>query len=229
MTGRARCLLFLAALLLSPLASADAVVDTPARDRAEPWQADIDRFARADLAQPPPHGAIVFIGSSSIRLWESLAQDFPGVAVVNRGFGGSIIADSTRLADRILVPLAPRAIVFYAGDNDIAAGHTPRQVREDFEGFVRTVRERLPRVPIVYVSIKPSPARLGLLDRMREANLLVREYAVRQHAIRYVDVMTPMLDADGRPRADLFGPDHLHMNRAGYALWIPLIRSALAH
>jgi lysophospholipase L1-like esterase len=220
-------LLLVVALLLSPPVRADAVTDIPARDRAEPWQADIERFAQADRAQPPARGAIVFIGSSSIRLWETPARDCPGVAVVNRGFGGSIIADSTRLADRILVPLAPRAIVFYAGDNDLAAGHTPRQVRDDFEGFVRTVRERLPRVPIAYVSIKPSPARVALLERMREANALVREYAARQHAIAYVDVMAPMLDAQGQPRPDLFGPDRLHMNRAGYALWIPLVRAAL--
>ena len=189
----------------------------------DPWEADIRAFEQADLADPPEPGGVLFIGSSSIRFWNSLQSDFPGVAIIRRGFGGSEIRDATRLAARIVTPYRPRLIVMYAGDNDLASGRTAQQVRDDFASFVARVRRDLPAVQIDWITIKPSPARANLLEAMRSANALVTRYAKAQAGVRVIDVFTPMLDADGQPRAGLFGEDGLHMNRAGYQVWIDTI------
>ena len=211
-----------ASLLLAGCASQPAQVAAPRVpeqvSNAE-WAADMARFAAEDAAHPPPRGAVLFVGSSSIRLWKTLAEDFPGVAVINRGFGGSEIRDSTWYADRIVVPYKPRLIVFYAGDNDIANGRSPQQLHDDFLAFVRRVRRDLPSVRIAFVSCKPSPSRAHLLDAQREANALIRAEAAKQKRVAFVDVFTPMLDANGQPRAELFIEDRLHMNAAGYAIW----------
>jgi lysophospholipase L1-like esterase len=215
---KSRLLLLLLALLpLSALA-----LDKPAGPQQ--WEPAITAFEAADQQHPPPSHAVLFIGSSSIEHWKSLAADFPGVAVINRGFGGSELADSTYYADRILAPYHPRAIVLYAGDNDLQDGHTPQQVRDDFVAFVRKARAVDPGVPVAFVAIKPSIARARLLPLVKQANALVRDYAATQKGVTYLDVFTPMLGKDGQPRADWFGPDGLHMNRTGYALWIGIIR-----
>jgi lysophospholipase L1-like esterase len=214
----------IAMLLLLCLCAAPVLArDNHANDHAQ-WQADIAAFQAADLAAPPPRGAVLFIGSSSIRLWHTLAADFAGVATLNRGFGGSEIDDATFFADRIVAPYRPRAIVLYAGDNDLADGDSPAQVRADFAAFVRRVRSFDPGVPIAFIAIKPSVARRALLPQIRAANALVREYATTQQGVAYVDVFTPMLGPDGQPQPRWFGPDGLHMNRRGYALWIERLK-----
>jgi lysophospholipase L1-like esterase len=183
------------------------------------WEQDMRRFAEADAIAPPPKHAVLFIGSSSIRFWDTLAADFPGVPVINRGFGGSEIRDSTWYADRIVVPYAPRQILLYAGDNDLASGRSPVQLRDDFRSFVARVRHDLPRVEIAYISNKPSPSRANLLAAQLEANSLIRQDIATMKRARFIDVFTPMLDAQGRPREELFREDRLHMNPAGYELW----------
>lgn len=188
------------------------------------WNADIVAFEQADLAHPPPTGAVLFIGSSSIRFWKTLASDFPEVSTINRGFGGSEIADSTFFADRIVAPYHPRAIVMYAGDNDIEDGNSPQQVCNDFAAFVRKARAVDPGVPIAFIAIKPSMARKALLLKIREANALVRDYAAAQKQVAYLDIFTPMLGKDGQPQAQWFIQDGLHMNRTGYQLWISIVR-----
>jgi len=194
------------------------------------WRADIAAFVAHDRSYPPPQHGVLFIGSSSIRFWApTLATDFPGVPVIDRGFGGSAIADSTYYADRIVVPYHPALIVMYAGDNDIAEGLSPSGVAADFRAFVARVRHDLPHVPVVYISIKPSLARWSLWPRMREANRLILQWAATQRGVDYVDVASRMLQADGRPRAALFRPDGLHMTPAGYALWIAALKPVLAH
>ncbi len=182
------------------------------------WEADMRRFEAADAQSPPPRGAVLFIGSSSIRFWDTLAQDFPGVPVINRGFGGSELRDSTWYADRIVVPYAPRQILIYAGDNDLNAGRTPQQLHADFIAFVERVRRDLPKTKIAYISNKPSPSRAQLLSVQREANTLIAAEAKRL-GVDYIDIFTPMLDASGQPDESLFIEDRLHMNRAGYVIW----------
>ena len=182
------------------------------------WETDMQRFEAADAQSPPPRGGVLFIGSSSIRFWDTLAQDFPGVPVINRGFGGSELRDSTWYADRIIVPYAPRQILIYAGDNDLNAGRTPQQLRADFIAFVERVRRDLPKAKIAYISNKPSPSRAQLLPVQRAANTLIAAEAKRL-GVDYIDIFTPMLDASGQPDESLFIEDRLHMSRAGYVIW----------
>ena len=149
--------------------------------QADRWAAEMRKFAEADRKSPPPAGAVLFIGSSSIRMWKDVAADFPETKVINRGFGGSRIADSTRHIDEIVAPYRPRLICLYAGDNDLAGGLPPERVLEDYKEFVHQVRRRLPDVPIAYIAIKPSPARAKLLEAAREANALIRDYTKAGH------------------------------------------------
>lgn len=195
--------------------------------RALPFAAEIEAFERSDRATPPPRGAVLFVGSSSIRLWKTLKEDFPGIPVLNRGFGGSQVADSVRYADRIVIPCRPRAIVLYAGDNDIAAGKSPERVLADFQALVEKVHATLPDTPVLYISIKPSVARWRLVDKIREANRLVEQFAAGHPHVDYVDVFTPALDADGKPRADLLVADGLHLNAMGYRVWTRIVRTKL--
>lgn len=183
------------------------------------WAQDQARFAADDAASPPPTKPVVFVGSSSIRMWSSLASDFPGVAVLNRGFGGSEIRDSTWYAEPFILKYKPRLVVFYAGENDLASGRSPNQVREDFLAFVARLRRDQPKLRIAYISAKPSPSRVLQLGAQQQANaLILTEISKLKHA-SYIDVASLMLDANGQPREDLFLADRLHMNAAGYAIW----------
>lgn len=192
------------------------------------WRGEIDALVANDAAHPPPQHGVLFVGSSSIRMWTTLAQDFPGLPVIGRGFGGSTIPDSTFYADRIVVPYHPKLIVIYAGDNDVEAGHSPAQVLADFKAFVARVRRDLPHVAIAFVSIKPSVARWKLWPRMREANTGIERWAATQRDIVYVDTASKMLDANGGPRPELLRKDGLHMRPAGYAIWIAALKPVLA-
>jgi len=215
----------LATLLLALFAT---LVDAqPAPAAVNPWEPAIRAFEAADAAHPPAAGGIVFVGSSSIQKWTSLPADFPGRNAINRGFGGSRLADSTHFAHRIVTKYRPRLVVLYAGDNDIFEGHSAEQVFTDFKDFVAAVRADLPDEPIAFIAIKPSPSRAHLLPAVRAANALIADYAHTQKNITYIDVFTPMLDAGGQPREELFIEDRLHMNRAGYLLWISLIAPEL--
>ncbi|HVK51181.1 MAG TPA: SGNH/GDSL hydrolase family protein [Pseudoxanthomonas sp.] len=215
-------LLALVACASQPPGSLDRPPQIPAEVSNTDWAQDMQRFAVQDQQQPPPQRAVLFVGSSSIRLWDSLAQDFPGVAVINRGFGGSEVRDSTWYADRIVYPYHPATVVLYAGDNDLANGRTPEQVGQDTAVFIERVQKRLPKARIVIISTKPSPSRANLLDAQRQANALVQREAHQRGAV-FVDVFTPMLDAQGQPRESLFIQDRLHMNAAGYAIWKQLL------
>lgn len=187
------------------------------------WEEAIRKFEEADRQSPPAKGGVLFIGSSSIQMWKSLAEDFPQTKVINRGFGGSEIADSTYYVDRIVAPYQPRMVVFYAGDNDLANGKTPQRVLEDYREFVARVKAKLPDVQIAFISIKPSLARASLMPKMRAANELIRIFTVGGKHLAFIDVFTPMLGQDGMPRPELFGSDGLHMNKQGYSLWKAVI------
>lgn len=203
-------------LILSPCLHA-------ADKKGNGYENTIRAFERADEKNPPPQDANLFIGSSSIVKWKTLAQDFPGIPVINRGFGGSHIPDCTYFVSRIVLPYHPKRIFFYCGDNDLAAGHSPEQVLADFKAFVQAVRAGQADVPIYFISIKPSPSRAKLLDKAREANRLIEAYAKEGKNLSYIDVFTPMLNSEGHARPELFGPDKLHMNPAGYELWKGII------
>ena len=219
-------------LLLSTATALHAAPAAPAEAAPAPalpahyvrWQASIDAFAAADQARQPQPDGVLFVGSSSIRFWTQLQQDFrQAPVVINRGFGGSTMADCLFFVKKLVVQYRPRQVMVYAGDNDLAQGRTPEQVLESFQGFVRAVRAELPGTRIGYISIKPSPARAELLPLVRETNALLAAYVRTLPEADYIDVFGPMLEADGTPRAGLYGPDRLHMNEAGYALWRTVI------
>lgn len=189
------------------------------QNKTNSFEKDILRFEASDKTNPPPKQVVLFIGSSSIRMWRTLAEDFPAHRVINRGFGGSQIADSIHFADRIVIPYEPRVIVLYAGGNDINAGKSAEAVANDFKTFAAKVRERLPATRLVYISIAPNPARWAQMDRVREANRLIRENTAKESNLSFIDMHPHMLGADGQPKPDIYLPDRLHMNEKGYAIW----------
>ena len=192
------------------------------------FAAELNAFMRQDSASPPPPAPVLFVGSSSIRMWESLATDFPGVPVLNRGFGGSRMDDVLRYADRVVFRYKPRAIVLYEGDNDLQDGRTPARIAGDVAEFLSRVRTTLPQARVVCLAVKPSPSRWNLAEKVRQTNALLQAVVAQDTMATYVDVYTPMLGADGRPRAELFLADSLHMTPAGYAIWREAVAPALA-
>lgn len=222
-------------LLASLLFPAQAVKEKPAKEKpakekASPsrWEKTIAGIEKRDQVKPPADGSVFFCGSSSIVLWK-LDQSFPDRKVSNRGFGGSQIADSTHFAARLILPHKPSAIVFYAGDNDIGSGKSPERVRDDFRAFVAAVRKTLPATPIFFLSIKPSERRWKLIDRIRQANTLVETFCKEGKGLTYVDVGTPLLGADGKPRKELFRDDGLHLSPAGYERWTAIVSKQLGN
>jgi hypothetical protein len=195
--------------------------------RTNRWETDIRAFEAADATNPPPQNGVLFVGSSSIRLWPNIQQAFPGHTVFKRGFGGSELSDSLAFAHRIVIPYKPRMVFLYAGDNDIANGESPEKVASDFKAFVKKVHGALPQVRIGYIAIKPSIARERWLNEMKTTNRLIREYAESSENLLFIDVFTPMLDQSGKPRSELFIEDGLHLNPKGYALWASIIGPVL--
>lgn len=191
------------------------------------YEPAIRAFEAADQTNPPPKDAVLFIGSSSIRIWTNAPAQFPGHKIINRGFGGSYLSDSVAFAERILIAYRPKLVVLYAGDNDLAGGRSPEEVLGAFKAFVMKVRQGLPQTTIAFISIKPSPAREKFLDQGREANRLIREFIATDPRLIYLDVFTPMRTADGHTRGDLFQGDRLHLNEAGYKLWAEIVKPAL--
>jgi len=184
-------------------------------DRFARWEKEITALEKKQAEHPPEKGGVVFAGSSTIRLWD-LSTTFP--KATNSGFGGSEIRDVTHFADRIILKHEPRAIVFYAGDNDVKSGRTSLQVKEDFEAFGDFVHKRLPKTKVYFISIKPSIARWSLYDVQTKANDLVKQYCARDERLGYIDVVAAMLGKDGKPDAELFVKDGLHLSAKGYAI-----------
>jgi lysophospholipase L1-like esterase len=225
-----RALFFRAAalgLLVSLAPSADRQKADAKPPKESRWEPAIARFEAQDRKSPPAKGGVLFVGSSSIRGWD-LAKSFPKHRPLNRGFGGSQVADSVQFAERIILKHAPRVVVVYAGDNDIAAGKSPETVLADYRALVKKIHASLPKTRIVYIAIKPSLSRWKLVDKMRAANALIGAEAKKDPRLRFVDIDKPMIGSDGKPRKELFRPDGLHLNYAGYKLWTSLVLAELA-
>ena len=182
------------------------------------YEKEIAGLEARDRAHPPQRDCIVFVGSSSIRLWTNLATAFPGLPVVNHGFGGSHLADSVNFADRIIIPLAPRQVVIYAGGNDINAGKSPEVVYGDFVALVTKLRIALPQTRIAYISSAPNPQRWAQVEKVKRLNSLVQAYC-HFHGLTFINVFPLMLGPDGHPKPDIYVADGLHMNPKGYAIW----------
>ena len=192
------------------------------------WEKQVADYEAADRQNPPPKGGILFIGSSTIRLWKTLADDFPDHKVINRGFGGTEIVDSTHFADRLIFPHEPKQIFLRAGGNDIHNGRLPWQVRNDFAEFVRVVHARLPKTEILYIAVSPAPARWGESDKYRELNRLIRQMALEMPRVGFVDSFDVSLTPDGKARPELFVGDQLHFSAEGYKLLAERVRPFLA-
>lgn len=195
--------------------------------KLDQWAKEIGAFEATDKTNPPPKGAILFIGSSSIRMWTNLTKDFPEHKVINRGFGGSQIIDSVNYAERIVFPYEPKQIVMYAGGNDINAGKSAEQVFADYKAFVAKVRAALPKAQIDYISIAPNPARWSQVEKVKAANQMIEDYAKKNPGLGFINVFPHMLGPDGQPKPDIFLKDRLHMNLKGYELWQGLVRPYL--
>jgi acetyl esterase/lipase/lysophospholipase L1-like esterase len=180
------------------------------------WEKEISGMETADQTNALPQNAVLFLGSSTIRLWKTLAQDFPDTPIINHGFGGSEIADSTHFAERLVFPQAPRQIIFRSGGNDLHNGKTPEQVCADFQAFVAKVHARLPETEIVFLSWNHSPSRWSSAAREQALNQLIADFAKTQPRVTYLDVSAVSLDTNGQPRPELFVADRLHFNADGY-------------
>jgi lysophospholipase L1-like esterase len=191
------------------------------------WEPEVAAFEVVDRANPPAKGAVLFIGSSTIRMWRTLGEDFPNHKIINRGFGGSEIADATYFAERIIFPYEPKQIFLRAGGNDIHAGRLPEEVAADFAEFVEKVQGKLPRTEIIFISQCPAPARWGEVDKNRELNRMVRKMAMKMPRVSYVDTWDMSLRNDGKAREELFIADKLHFNGEGYKLLAERVRPYL--
>jgi lysophospholipase L1-like esterase len=190
----------------------------------EQWAAEIAAFERADQASAPTPGGVVFVGSSSIRLWTNLAEDFPEARPVNRGFGGSQIADCVHYFDRLVGVHRPRLVVFYCGSNDLAAGKTPEEVAADFRAFCGRLHAAVPEARLIVNSIKLTPARWHLRERIAFANALLAAHCAADPRRVFLDLNPAVLTPEGAPREELYQPDRLHLNAAGYAVWRERLR-----
>jgi lysophospholipase L1-like esterase len=212
---------------LSPCPAAEQATDTKkSADAPTRFENEIAAFEAYDHKNAPPRDPILFVGSSTIRLWQS-ADAFPDLPVINRGFGGSTIDDVNHYADRIVFKYKPRVIVFYSGDNDLAAGRPPDRVFNDFVTFAGSVHDRLPETPLIYLAIKPSVARWKLWQQMQEVNSRVQELTQQNKQLVYIDTSPPLLGADGQPQKSLYRDDGLHMNEKGYVGWNMLLSEKL--
>jgi lysophospholipase L1-like esterase len=196
---------------------------------AQPFADDIAAFKKQDAIAFPPKNAILFIGSSSFTNWKDLQSYFPQHTIINRGFGGSSLPDIVQYADDIIFPYQPKQIIIYCGENDLAASDTvsAKTVYRRFLILYFLIRKQLPQVPVVFISLKPSPSRWHLNNKMVEVNTLVKQFISKTPNGIFVDVYPKMLNKGGRPIAEFFLEDSLHMNARGYALWRQLIEPVL--
>jgi len=186
----------------------------------------IRSFEAEDRANPPAPGSTVFVGSSSIVFWADLAEDMAPARVLNRGFGGAHMAHVLHNVHRVVTPYAPRLVVVYAGDNDLAAGSgkTAESVAAEYKKIVEAIHTRQPDARVEFITIKPSLSRWERWPEMERANELIAAQARADERLGVIDIASPMRGNDGRPRESLFMFDGLHLNRAGYEVWAREVR-----
>ena len=208
------------------LAQAPAAATQRAHDFSQ-WEKSIAAFEASDRTAPPPKNGILFVGSSTIVRWKTLQQDFPGLPVINRGFGGNQIVDSTHFAERMIVPYAPRLIVLRAGGNDIHAGKSPEQVFGEFKDFVATIHGKLPKAEILYISQPPTIARWDEREALKTLNALIAAHVKTDRRLKYVETYDTTLDSKGQPRPELFVEDKLHFSPEGYKVMLERVKPAI--
>jgi lysophospholipase L1-like esterase len=220
---RFTCLVVYGLLLISPVVAMGQTADPdPAR-----FDEAISAFDHWDTQNAFPARSVLFVGSSSIVRWAT-AEDFPGLPVINRGFGGSHISDVNHFIEQTVLKYDPALVVFYAGNNDIAQNKTPAQVFADYQEFVTAVHADKSDTQILFISLHPSIARWAVWPQMVETNNLIKSYSEKDPTLHYVDISAPMLGRDGKPMPQLYVEDGLHLTPAGYDIWNPIVARAIA-
>lgn len=223
--------LYRAALVLSVLFT-QSIFDVAFAQDAQPidrFEDEIRAFEEIDSKIPPAPGGTVFIGSSTFRKWKTMKKDLRDLQPINRGFGGSTIPEINHYENRLIAHLNPSRIVFYAGTNDIAEGHSPEQVLADFKTFVESAHKDAPKADIYFISMSIAPSRISMQKQFDAGNQLISEYIKTDSKLHFIDVTPVMRDSSNNLKAEFFGPDNLHMTRAGYEAWIPIIEGAVGH
>lgn len=197
------------------------LADTPAADPAR-FELEVAGIVTHDDATPPPQHAALFIGSSNIRKWP-VEQAFPGIPVINHGFGGSQVSDSVYFFDRLVTPYKPKLVVFHAGGNDLAAGRSPAQIADDLDAFIKELHKALPKTKLIYVGLIPAPVRWGLRDQYHETTKLITARLRKERWVTFIDPEKALLSPQGEIRPELYIEDHLHLNISGYAILTKLV------
>ncbi len=213
------CVMWVAGTSFAQCAPAAATTRSAEEHNFVRWEKEISAYEKKDQETMPARGGIVFIGSSTIARWKSLARDFPEHPVINRGFGGSEIVDATHFADRLIFPYEPKQVFLRAGGNDIHAGKSVEAVFGDFKDFVAKVKGKLPETEVVYIAQCPAPSRWEERDAVKKLNDRVQAWAKDQAGVKYCETYDMTVTADGKPREDLFVQDRLHFNEEGYRLF----------
>ena len=190
---------------------------------AQAFLKDINHFKKLDSMQAPPKNPILFIGSSSFTKWVDVANYFPGYTILNRAFGGSSLPDIIYFANEVIFNYQPKQIIIYCGENDVAANATAKKVLERFKQLHVLIRSKLPKVPIVFISIKPSPSREKFWPIIVASNTLIKKFAKKHRETYFVDIYQSMFNSNGKVMTDIFLSDNLHMNKKGYEIWQPII------
>lgn len=200
-----------------------------AGDNPDPnrFRNDIDKFIEQDKKHPEKTSSIVFVGSSSIRGWDT-EKSFPKLPIAQRGFGGSHISDVNYFIEPLVLKHSPDIVVLYAGENDISHGKNPKEVFRDFKYFVDAVYKQSTETHIVFLSIKPTPARWRKWPKMIETNNMIKTFTEKSEKLHYVDIASPMIGKDGKPIDKLYMKDQIHMTAEGYAIWDEKVRSILS-
>jgi len=194
-----------------------------------PFWDDVQAFKHQDSIQMPPQHAILFVGSSSFTKWTDVQNYFPGYTILNRGFGGSSLPDVIRYENDVIFKYKPKQIVLYCGENDLAASDsvTAQMVFDRFKKLFSDIRKRFSNIPFVYISLKPSPSRWELREKMIAANNAIKNYLSKKKNTVFVDVYHKMLGPNGTPIKEIYVEDNLHMNAKGYGIWKKEIQPVL--
>jgi lysophospholipase L1-like esterase len=190
-----------------------------------PFWSEIQAFKLSDSLYPPKAQSILFVGSSSFTKWTDIQDYFPDYPILNRGFGGSSLPDLIRYAPDIILPYSPKQIIIYCGENDLAGSDTlsPKSLLNRFKILFRIIRNKYPKIPVAFISMKPSPSRLNILERLKKGNSLIQEFILHQKYTAFINIYPEMLDGQGKVRPELFLSDQLHMRPEGYAIWKQVI------
>ncbi len=204
------------------------VVSVAVSAQEKPFWKEISAFVKQDSINKPKDGIILFVGSSSFRLWTDVKKDFNNENILNRAFGGATLLDMIRYKDQNLLNYHPSKIVLYCGENDVASSDKVdgKEVFQRFKTLFDIIRKQYPDVPLIYVSIKPCILRWSMKDRMMDANQRISSFLSHKKKTIFVDIWDAMLE-NGEPKKDIFREDNLHMNTKGYAIWIEKMKGVI--